>query len=276
MSTTASTSILFNNVAWDQNAFGGNAPGVCRIQCQDVLYIAFREARILLRPQARNSVNELQDGLIFLNQQLDYWSARACYAWTTTFFTFTLTPGHQPHLIGPGLSSPDFAVPGQRPVHIASASLILPGAPSTDLPIAMRDNAWWANQRVKSMTTTVPTDLYYEPDVANGQLWFWGVPTMPYGLRLETLITLQQFQALTDCFIAPQAYLAAITLTLAEELSDIWGTQAPPNLARRAMKARDALQSNNFLPPRIASADWGTFAHPRGDFSWATGTIPNL
>ncbi len=41
------------------------------------------------------------------------------------------------------------------------------------------------------------------------------------------------------------------------------------------MKARDALQSNNNLPPRIASADWGTYSRARGDFNYVTGTIPN-
>ena len=38
-----------------------------------------------------------------------------------------------------------------------------------------------------------------------------------------------------------------------------------------AMKARDALQSNNNLAPRIASADWGTAGSPRGDFNYYTG-----
>jgi len=264
----------FNQALFNQQGFGGNPNPICTLKCQDVLYIAFREARILLRPQARNSVNELQDGLIFLNQQLDYWSARGCYSWTTTFTTWTLTPGHQPHLIGPNLSPPDFTV-NQRPVGIRSASLMLnDSSPEVDIPINIRDNAWWAQQRVKSITSTIPTDLYYEPDVAVGQLWFWPVPDVGYGVRLEGMVTLQQFQTLTDCFIAPQAYLAAITLTLAEELSDIWGTTAPPNLARRALKARDALQSNNFLAPRIASADWGTDSRPGGDFSYLTGTLP--
>jgi hypothetical protein len=244
------------------------------VQCQDVLYIAFREARILLRPQARNSANELQDGLIFLNQQLDYWAARGCYSWTTTFTTWTLTPGHQPHLIGPNLLSPDFAV-NQRPVGLRSASLILTNSnPPVDVPINLRDNAWWASERVKSIQSSIPTDLYYEADVPSGQLWFWPVPNVAYGVRLEGMVVLQQLQSLTDCFIAPQAYLAAVTLTLAEELSDIWGTQAPPNLARRALKARDALQSNNNLAPRIASADWGTAASPAADFNYLTGTLP--
>lgn len=236
--------------------------------CRDVLYIAFREARILKRPQGLNSDNELQDGLIFLNQQLDYWAARGCYSYTSDFTTYTLTPGHQPHLIGPGLTSPDFAM-SPRPVKIQAASLILPT--NIDVPINIRDDDWWAAQSVKSLTSTVPTHLYYSSDVPNGELWFWPVPTTGYGVRLETMVVLRQFATLDDLFVAPQAYLAAVTLTLAEELVDIWGTEMPMNLARRAMKARDALQSNNFLPNRIASADWGTSCQRGGDFNWTTG-----
>lgn len=266
----------FNNPQFNSGTFGGAAPPMCNIQCRDVLYIAFREARILKRPQALNSESELLDGMIYLNQQVDYWAARACYAWTTTFRQFTLTPGHQPYLIGPGLLAPDFDVP-IRPPNIVSASLILTGGGSpVDVNIEIRDNQWWHNKSVKSMTSTQPTDLYYEPDVPNGSLWFWPIATVANGVRIESTVQLQQFVTLDDCFIAPQAYLAAVTLTLAEELVDIWGTEMPPNLARRAMKARDALQSNNNLAPRIASADYGMPTHPGGgDFNWQTGTIPN-
>jgi hypothetical protein len=243
------------------------------MKCRDVLYIAFREAHILKRPQGVSSDNELKDGMIFLNQQIDYWSARSCYAWTTTFTTFNLTAGHQPHLIGPGLTAPDFAV-SPRPVDIASANIILPGQPPVDVPVRLRDNAWWRAQASKGVHSNVPTDLYYEPDVPSGQLWFWPVPNAAYGVRLEGNVVLQQFVTLDDPFIAPQSYQAAVTLTLAEELCDIWETAMPPNLARRALKARDALQSNNNLPPRIASADHGTSSGRRGDFNYITGTMP--
>ena len=263
----------FDSSLFNANAFGGGAPMVC-VKCKDLLYIAFRESRVLKRPQGGISPPEAQDGMIYLNQQIDYWSARGCYSWTTTFQAFTLTPNYQPHQIGPGLTPPDFAAP-QRPVKIVSANVILPGNPTTDIPIMIRDNAWWAAKSSKNQTSTFPTDLHYEPDVPNGQLWFWPIATMGYAVRLEGMVFLQQFVTLDDCFIAPQSYQAAITLTLAEELVDIWGTEMPMNLARRAMKARDALQSNNNLPPRIDSADWGTYSRARGDFNWATGTIPN-
>lgn len=270
------TNPLWDASQWNQSTFGGGGASLCSTKSGDVLYIAFREARVLKRPQALNSPSELADGLIFLNQQVDYWAARACYAWTTHFYEFTLTPGHQPYLVGPGLLAPDFAVP-IRPPSIVSASLILTATGSpVDIPIHIRDNKWWHNQSVKSLTSTQPTDLYYEADVPNGSLWFWPIATIANDVRLEATVQLQQFQTLTDCFIAPQAYLAAVTLTLAEELVDIWGTEMPLNLARRAMKARDALQSNNNLAPRISTADWGTSQRKAGDFNWVTGTMPNL
>lgn len=244
------------------------------MQCRDVLYIAFREARILKRPQALDSNNELLDGMIYLNQQIDYWAARGCYAWTTKFQAYTLVPGHQPTLIGPGLTSPDFAAP-IRPRVIVSASVILPT--QVDIPIEIVDDAWWAGQTVKSMTSSLPTHLFYSADVPSGQLFFWPISTGSNGVRLEYEVQLQQFVALTDPFVAPPAYLAAVTLTLAEELVDIWGTEMPVNLARRAMKARDALQSNNYLAPRISSADFGmaNSAVRRGDFNYVSGTIPD-
>jgi len=240
------------------------------VTCRDLLYLAFREARVLKRPQGVNSDSELQDGLLFLNQLIDYWSARGCYAWTSIMELFALTPGHQPHLIGPGLAAPDFNVK-VRPVSIRSANIVLAGNPSTDIPVSLRDSAWWAGVAVKDMQSTIPTDLHYNAAVPAGQLWFWPVPSAGHSVRLEADVMLDQFRTLNDPFVAPPAYASALALTLAEELVDIWGTEMPMNLARRAMKARDALQSNNFLPPRIASGDHGTFGGGASDFNYLTG-----
>ena len=265
----------FNAGLFNAQTFGGGSIPLVKTTARGLLYIAFREARVLKRPQGLNSDSELLDGLIFLNQQVDYWSARGCYSWTTTFQEFMLTPNPSAVSDRPRVEPPDFAA-SQRPVSIVSANVILPGSNSTtDIPIAIRDNAWWSAKSVKNQTSTFPTDLYYEPDVAYGQLWFWPIAVAAYGVRLETQVQLQQFSTLDDPFIAPPAYQAGITLTLAEELVDLWGTEMPLNLVRRAMKARDALQSNNNLPPRIDSADWGTYSRARGDFNYQTGTIPN-
>ena len=212
-----------------------------------------------------------------LDRIIDSWAARKAFAYASKFTQYTLTVGHQPHLIGPGLSAPDFAAP--RPVRIESASLVLTDStPNVDSPIQLRDAAWWANQRVKSLTSSVPTDLYYEPDSPSGALYLWPIPAYAYGLRLETwsVLTAVPLDANgnpdpTQPFVAPQGYENAISLTLAEECCDSYGRPMPPSLPGRASRARTVVFGNNIHSPRISSADYGAQGKTRGGFNWMTG-----
>jgi hypothetical protein len=213
-----------------------------------------------------------------LNIMLDRWSARKSYVYAVTFPTFTLTPGHAPHLIGPGLTAPDLAVL-ERPVRLEGANLILnTSTPNVDTPIGIRDEAWWNNQRVKSLSSDVPTDVYYAPSWPNGTLNFWPVPDFAYGLRLEvwSLITGIPLDGdgnpnFTATFSMPPAYQEAVTLTLSESIAGAMAKEISSDLARRAMRARSDMQSNNAKSPRTSSADWGTRGRPRGDFNYYSG-----
>ena len=117
-----------------------------------------------------------------------------------------------PHQAGHQLASRSAPTSG-RPTSVLRSDprglrllrFILPGA--VDAPISPRDNDWWAGNRVKSLQSNIPTDLYYEPDFPNGQLWFWPIPNASYGVRLEGNVVLQQMLSLDDRFTAPQAYL---------------------------------------------------------------------
>lgn len=251
----------------------------------DVIYQGYRQARCLKRPQAGVSNSEGLDGLTFLNQIVDQWAARRVYAWATMFTAYTLTPNHQPHLLGPGLASPDFATTPAgtpRPPRIESASLILNNStPNVDLDINIRDAAWWHDETVKPLATSVPTDLYYEPDFLGaspaGALWLWPVPTFAYGVRLETWQQLVQLPLVTSAFVAPPAYLAALSLTLAEVLADMNDDpryRPPPGLAARAARARAIVGMGNTSSPRISSQDIGVHRSSgarRGDFNYYSG-----
>lgn len=214
-----------------------------------------------------------------LNRILDQWAARKVFAYDVAFGLYTLTPNHQPHLIGPGLTSPDFAA-ANRPVRIESASLVLTNSTpnAVDVPINVRDDAWWAAQSLKSLATTFPTDLYYSPAVPNGQLFFWPIPTIAYQVRLEmwSVITAVPLDSngnpdLTQAFVAAPAYENALTLTLAEESCDVYGRPMPASLPGRALRARRALQTNNIASPAIASADYGSGSRKRSGFNFYTG-----
>jgi hypothetical protein len=237
---------------------------------QDIANDALTEIQVLAAGEtatAEDSALALTRG----NYIMDEWSARRPFAYNVQFTLYTLTANHAPHLIGPGLSSPDFAAT-QRPVKIEGANLVLTSStPNVDVPLKLRDDDWWNNERVKSLTSSIPTDLYYSPDWPNGSLNLWPVPSVSYGLRLETWVLLTQFAALNTAFSMPPAYRKAFMLTLAEELCGPFGKTPSAMLILKAREARKAVQGNNSGSPRIATAEAGQGGSTRGGFNWLNG-----
>jgi hypothetical protein len=157
-------------------------------------------------------------------------------------------------------------------LELDGAALVLTNStPNVDQPLNVRDADWWNNQRIKTLASDIPTDVYYEPDWPNGSLYFWPVPDFAYGARLRLRSVVQQFAATTTTFSAPPAYQLALALTMAEHMCMWWGLQVPAGLPAQAVTARRAVQINNFKSPRIASADYGTRGRPRADFNYYSG-----
>jgi hypothetical protein len=203
-----------------------------------------------------------------LNRMMDQWGARKLFAYNVNFSDFTLTPGRQPHTIGPSAGS-DLTTTF-RPARIENAALILNNVtPAVDVPLRIRDDDWWANQRVKDLATNVPTDLYYSPDIPDGSLYLWPVPSFAYGLRLETWVSVGQFTALPDTLSLPPGYHEAIMLSLAERLARPFGKTVPPDLANDANRARVTIQKNNDKSPRISAVPYSS--KPKGSFNYYSG-----
>lgn len=204
--------------------------------------------------------DDAQYALDETNALLDEWAARKAYAYNVTFSVFTLVPNLAPHTIGPNNAT--FNVP-QRPTRLESAAIILNNqTPNVDQPLNLRDDAWWADERVKNLTTNLPTDLYYSPDFPNGSLNFWPVPNFAYGVRLELWGILSQIASLQATFSMPPAYLNAIKYSVAERIANPYGAQAVEMVSsqtfqKKLSQALKAVQINNQTSPRVASADYG-------------------
>jgi hypothetical protein len=218
------------------------------------------------------SDNDADLGLRRYNRLLDGWNAQRQAVYADVFSTFTLTPALAPHTIGP---TGTFVVT-QRPVSIpdGGAGLVLNSStPNVRTPIVVRDAAWWASQPVKSLTSSYPTDLYYEPAWPNGSLYFWPVPTTAYQVELWLRTVLAQVD-LDTVFTMPPGYYRAHVLTLAEECGSAFGTMPSGKTVADAAKARDVMFSNNRVIPRIRTADAGMMpSRGAGRWDWRTGRI---
>ena len=141
-----------------------------------------------------------------------------------------------------------------RPTRLRAVQLNL--GSSTFVDVNVRDAAWYSEQNTPAISESVPTDVYYKPDWPNGRMYFVGVPSTAYAVRLwyETILAAV---AQTDTFTMPPGYQTAIELTLAEDLANSLGQAVPAKLALGARQARALIFGNNDQVPRIRTADAG-------------------
>lgn len=197
------------------------------------------------------------------NQLADNWNAQKECVWAEEFKSFTFVANQQDYTIGP--SGADFTVTHTRPVAIDGANVVLP----TDVnnPINIRDWQWWLGLPLRTVNTTFPTDLYYEPSWPNGILHFWPKPNTAYDLELVIRNTLAQV-VLTDSVTFPPGYQNALMLTLAEDIAPAYGADLSQTTVNKAREARARIYRNNDFTPTIQTFDPGMPSHRRNASNW--------
>lgn len=212
--------------------------------------------------------------LTVTNRLLDSWNADRRAVYTQQFAAFTLTPNHQPHLIGPGLGAPDFAMT-VRPESIEAANIILTNlATPIRQPLRLRDAAWWASNPIQGITTSFPTDLYYEPDWPNGSCFLWPVPTTAWGFEIEARVLLTALADLNATFSLPPGYQEAIARTVEETILPTFGRMTGYDaIHQQAIAARARVFGANTPTIRIRTQDAGmpTAGGNRPAFNFWTG-----
>ena len=190
-------------------------------------------------------------GLYLYNRRLDSWNANGRAVYSEVFNdSLTLTPALSPHTIG---SSGTLTV-SVRPTRLLALQINLGSSVFVDVNV--RDAAWYSHQSTPAISESVPTDVYYQPNWPNGNLYFYGVPSTAYAVRIwyETILA-SVIQ--TDTFAMPPGYQEALELTVAEDLAGSMGQPIASDLERRARKARAVIFDNNDQTPRIVTADAG-------------------
>lgn len=244
------------------------------VTAMNVIEAAVKEIGALA-PGESLPIEEAGDVLGKLQRVIDRFNARRPMVYSVNFTEFTLPVNTQPIAIGPGAT---FDV-NQRPVKINSASLILNGGVDSpgqvEVPMFIRDNDWWAQQTIKNLTSTLPTDLYYSPDWPNGTLYFWPIPTAVNNVRLEMRSVLAEMTNYNQSFTLPPGYWDAVVYSLAESIGPMYEAPISPDLLRLKQEAIKAMEGNNITSPRMSSdsPSQTSTARCRPDFNFLTGLI---
>ena len=204
-----------------------------------------------------------------LQRLIDTYNALRTMVFASQFVQFTLVAGLAPHTIGP---TGTFQV-NQRPVEIPSIGLILTNGSSVEIPLHPRDKDWWAAQSIKGLTSTLPTDYYYEPDWPNGSLFFWPVPTAVNNVLVQSRQVMAELKAYNAAYTMPPGYWNLTVYELAIEIGPSFERPTSQDLRERYQKALRAVESNNISSPRLSSdsPSQTVTAKVRPDFSFLTG-----
>jgi hypothetical protein len=174
------------------------------------------------------------NGLEALNAMLDSWSIDGLLIYAVQSNTFTLT-GAQTYTIGTG-GTFNMA----RPDRIEGVFATVSG---NDYPLDIINNDQWNAINQKSITSTYPTCIKYEPFTPLGTISIY--PKSSGTITLNTYQPLQAFETLTEVLVLPRGYERALAYCLAVEISPEVNKPASREVMMIAASSKAALQRMN-------------------------------
>lgn len=204
-----------------------------------------------------------------LDTLLDGWRTESLLVYVTEREIFDLVSGQQRYTIGPGAN-----FNRQTPAWLKQASVLSltnPAMPQ-ELPIDVLTLTQWQNVPVKNVTSTLPTQVYYDQLSPIGNLDYFPIPNqVPLKTVLYCMTSMGDFADLTTVYDIPRGYARALVYNLAIELAPEYAKgNIGPDVMRIAMEAKANIKRVN-LRPVIATVDKALTRYQGGRFNWLTG-----
>jgi hypothetical protein len=192
----------------------------------DLIKIALRKLDVTQFNQTPDA-DEGLIGLSALNLMLDQWTNEKLmiFAWKNE--TFDLTPTKGEYTIGP--TGADLTT--TRPMYIERAFVRFNYGTQSyvqDFQLEIIPNSKYQELYLKSLTTTYPAYLYYNPTYPNGTIELYPLPSSACKLGLSSTLQLTKFDKLTDEVDLPPGYESAIAFNLAVEICPDFGDEQEP------------------------------------------------
>lgn len=194
---------------------------------------------------------EQADALDVLNDILEDWSNDGFMIFERKIEEFTFTPSTGAYNIGSGATF-DTARP-----QIILAAKVKKAGEDNEVPIDIYNHEEWASITQRTLTSELPSCVYYNPAYPNGQLNFWPVPSAANKAILYSLKPLTAIASAATTLSYPPGYKKALKYTLAEELAIEFSRPLDPRINDKADKARAGIQRNNTEPIYLQSDAFG-------------------
>jgi len=190
------------------------------------------------------SAADAQLGLTTLQDQLDSWAADQLAIAVTTTTTFTLLANTSMVTIGTGGT-----VNAARPTWFTQVNYVIPAStPPVETPMGPMDDDAYANLSIKTLTSNLPTQYYYNATTPLGTLFFWPTPTQNVQIKLYYDLPVSQPAVLDDDVIGPPGYREAIKYALAVRLAEPFGRPVTPTLMEWARVSFATMTRQNNQP----------------------------
>ena len=214
----------------------------------DLIKQSLRTLRAIA-PDETPTATELSDALILLNNMIELWTVERCFIYETTRSVHDLTAAKQSYTIGTG---GDFNV--NRPINITSAGIILDPGLSNPLEVPMevlRHSDEWAAIVNKTLNSTYPRKIYYNPSYPLGTIYLWPIPASSTpDLVLYVWTLLSAFAAVGSTVALPPGYFLALQYNLAVLLSDEYGVTLSKTVIDKASEFKEIVKTVN-LPASV-------------------------
>jgi hypothetical protein len=210
---------------------------------------------------------ELEDGLLTLNQMLAHLSASKVIAGSPIHESFTLASGTESYSVGSGGD-----IDTQWPSRIVAVCISLN---SFDYPVRRFSSDEYAYTGNKDESGR-PVALYYERKFPLGEFIFWPVPDQNYTVKLwsnKVIASYDVTQYTTDVALPPE-YELMLVYNLAVEMAPEYGVDVSQAVLLRAKTTMDNIRRVNSVPiPQLNTNVIGGVGGRSSDWLWKQQNI---
>ena len=237
---------------------------------RDLITAAMQEIGAIATGEPLSSA-DAQAAFIRFNSLLSLWQTERLTIFNLATSTFTFTVNQQSYTIGTVADGANFQV-AVRPHYLEKAAIRWTddtGQP-VEIPIPVITDDEWAAIRIKDVTSTIPTKVYYNPTWPLGTLYYWPIPTTTDSAPVLYIPTPMTVAASLDTVLnlAP-GYEEAIRYNLAVRLAPIFGRTLDPVVAGMSNESKAQIKRANTRPDPMMVDE--AITGPRAAFSVFTG-----